>query len=539
MLPDMKHADGIRTGEQTEFLGLNHNLGAGDGELWDMRNMTSDHYPLLASRPKRLLYKTLNAPGGLFYWEKLCWVDGDGFYYDGEHKGTVAPGEKTFASFGVYVIILPDKAYYNTYLDEFGSLESQWSGSEITFTNGRLFEEDAESNTICVQGEDWSKHFREGDAVTISGATQIESNNKTAIIREIDGDKLYFYEYVFRLDGDNADLPYTETGEMSIARTMPDLIFICENENRLWGCDDRTIYSSKLGDPFNWNVFDGLDTDSYAVDTGSAGNFTGCISYLGYPIFFKEDQIYKVYGSLPSNFQTMSSATLGVAPGSSRSLAIAGETLFYLSTVGIMAYTGGIPSPISKAFGTERHRGAVGGSTGIEYYVSMEGDNGTLMYVYDAMLGMWHIEDETRATYFARYWGNLYYLNDKGEIWITGNITHPPDEYEEEETVSWWFEFVDFTDDEPYKKGLSKILLRIELDEGAEAEMLIMYDSSGDWISVRKLKANRKRSYYIPVRPERADHYRIKVIGVGECRVYSLAREYYRGSANKSRPGRN
>ena len=67
---------------------------------------------------------------------------------------------------------------------------------------------------------------------------------------------------------------------------MPELDFLCENENRLWGCKGDTIYASKLGDPFNWNVFDGVSTDSYAVDVGSAGDFTGCFAYRGYPVFF-------------------------------------------------------------------------------------------------------------------------------------------------------------------------------------------------------------------------------------------------------------
>ena len=72
-----------------------------------------------------------------------------------------------------------------------------------------------------------------------------------------------------------------------------------------------TVYASKLGDPFNWNVFDGLSTDSYAVDVGSAGDFTACCSYLGYPCMFKEEHIYKVYGDKPSNFQVMGSASWG------------------------------------------------------------------------------------------------------------------------------------------------------------------------------------------------------------------------------------
>ena len=49
-LPNMKFADGIAKGKQIKFGGLNHSRGARDGELWDLKNLTIDHYPLLASR---------------------------------------------------------------------------------------------------------------------------------------------------------------------------------------------------------------------------------------------------------------------------------------------------------------------------------------------------------------------------------------------------------------------------------------------------------------------------------------------------------
>lgn len=119
--------------------------------------------------------------------------------------------------------------------------------------------------------------------MTIAGAAAHEGNNQTIIIREIDGDYLRFYENSFTInEGGDAET-------LTISRDVPDMDFICENENRLWGCKEDTIYSSKLGDPFNWNVFDGLSTDSYAVNVGSAGDFTACCSYLGYPVFFKEE----------------------------------------------------------------------------------------------------------------------------------------------------------------------------------------------------------------------------------------------------------
>lgn len=541
-LPSVQYADGIKKGRQVQFGGLNHNLGAADGELWNMRNLTSDYFPLLATRPRRLLYRKLEgAPGGIFSWDGLAWVDGTGFYFKGERRGTVTAGQKTFSALGAYIVIFPDKAWYNTLTGEFGSLEATWAGSSLTFTNGKLYEEDAEANCIQATGVNWEHYFKAGDAVTIEGCTKHQSNNKTPIIREIDGDKLYFYEYIFTLDGEECVTPYTETGSLTVKRTVPDLLYVCENENRLWGCDKTTIYASKLGDIFNWNVYDGLDTDSYSVDTGSAGSFTGCASYLGYPIFFKEEHIYKVYGSIPSNFEVMGSATLGVAEGSAGSLAIAGEILFYLSRAGVMAYSGGIPQPVGAALGTERQKDAVAGSDGLKYYISMRGADGAWrLHVYDAQRGLWHTEDETHATHFARQDGNLYMLTDQGEIWMEGNIQDPPEGATPEGAVAWMAEFGDFTDDDPNKKGVSKIQIRLELDEGATVEVYLQFDTDGQWQRVNgALGEGVKRSYYLPIIPRRGDHYRMRLQGAGGCRIYSLVREFYSGSELKSTKGRN
>lgn len=538
-LPSMLYADNIKKGRQVKFGGLNHNPGAGDGELWSMRNLTGDYYPLLATRQKRRKLGELNEPYGIFSWDGLAWVDGTKFYYKGAAKGTVTASPKAFAALGAYIVILPDKKYYNTETDEFGSLESSWSGSSLTFTNGRLYDESAEANCIQAAGVNWGDYFRAGDAVTVSGCTKHAGNNKTPIIREIDGDKLCFYEHSFTLDGEKGTTPYTETGSLRVARTAPDLRFLCENENRLWGCDGSTIYASKLGDIFNWNVYDGLETDSYAVDTGSSGAFTACVSYLGYPIFFKEDRIYKVYGSIPSNFEVMGSATLGVASGSGRSLAIAGEMLFYLSTAGFMAYSGGIPQPIGQAFGLARQRSAVGGSDGLKYYVSFEdSDGGASFCAYDARRGTWHIEDGTRAVGFCRYHGNACFLEEGGGIWLTGTILGG--EGTEETGFGWSAEFGGFTDDSPDKKGVSKLQIRLELDEGAEAAVFLQFDSAGKWIRAgQALREGAKRSYILPIVPRRADHYRMKIEGTGGCRVYSIAREYYSGSGLKSTKGRD
>jgi len=536
-LPNMKYADKLTKGKQIRFRGLNHSIGARDGEIWDMMNMTGDHSPVLATRAKRMLYRKLKAAGGLYSLDGLAWVDGTGFFYKGTLKGQVSQGQKNFGALGKNIIILPDKCFYNVETDTFGSLESRWRGRRLTFTNGKLYGVDADANAVRCEGVNWTDWFREGDAVTISGCTIHPENNMTPIIREIDGDKMYFYENVFNIGNGG----YTETGEMMIARTVPDIISVCENENRLWGITKDTIYASCPGDIFNWNVYDGIDSDAYAVTPGSAGNLTGCISYRGYPIFMKVEHIYKTYGSIPSDFQVMGSASLGLAEGSANSMAVAGEVLYYLGRNGIMAYSGGIPQSVSDAFGMDRFKNAVAGSDGLKYYVSMEGEDGTAwLYVYDTLKRTWHKEDQTRVTHFASWKGNLYFLNEKGEIWITGNIQDPPEDAAEEMDIPFMTEFSDFTDDDPNKKGVGKLQLRVELERDAELIVKIQFDSDGVWREVKSLVGtDPKRSYYLPIVPRRCDHYRIRLEGTGECRIYSMAREYYSGSELKSTRGRN
>ena len=44
------------------FKGYNHNLRIGDGEFFDMKNITSDYYPVLSPRGKRGVYASPASP---------------------------------------------------------------------------------------------------------------------------------------------------------------------------------------------------------------------------------------------------------------------------------------------------------------------------------------------------------------------------------------------------------------------------------------------------------------------------------------------
>lgn len=544
-LPAMQYSDKIQKDKrQTAFAGLNHTLAADDGDIYDMRNLSSKDYPVLSVRNPRKLFKTITKANGIFAWDGLFIVDGTKLYFDDTLICEVTDTKKQFAGIGNLVVILPDKIYVNTETREYGSLESKWSGPALSFGNGILYEEDAAANMVQVMNVDWAEYFKVGDAVTISGCTQHTQNNKTPIIRGIDGDKLYFYENCFVLNGEEGLDAYVERGSMSIARTVPDMDFILENENRLFGCKGNEIYASKLGDIFNWNVFDGLTTDSYAVDVGSAGEFTGACSYGSYAVFFKPEHIYKLYGNYPSNYQLMGNHTLGLEAGSGGALAIAGETLFFLSRAGFTAYTGGVPQQVSAVFGNERYKNCVGGSDGLKYYVSAETeDGGHRLFVYDSQYRCWHIEDESAAVGFAYYGGCLYMMNADGRIWIVSGIENAPAGCTDEAAVKWICEFADTYQTgssrayygAPNAKGLTKLQIRCDFDKNAYLDVEIMYDSDGRWVQAGRLDGDTKQSFVVPLILRRCDHYKIKLSGKGGCRVYSLAKEFYYGSDGKTR----
>ena len=127
------------------FKGYNHNLLIGEGEFFDMKNMTSDHYPLLAPRGKRGVYASPESAQGLIAKVTLCYVDGENFVMDGYPiaMGLSTDAEdcpKKLISMGAYVIILPDKKYINTAdITDFGNIVAEFTtGNPVSFTLCRL-----------------------------------------------------------------------------------------------------------------------------------------------------------------------------------------------------------------------------------------------------------------------------------------------------------------------------------------------------------------------------------------------------------------
>jgi hypothetical protein len=133
-----------------EFRGYNHNVRIKDSEMYDMQNLTSSLYPVLSLRKPRGTVRDLTKANGIFVKNMLAWVDQVEFIYNWAFKGLVSDSPKQLVSMGAYILIFPDKKYYNTITDEFGNLENTYTlftNDTATITGCKIDGTDADAST--------------------------------------------------------------------------------------------------------------------------------------------------------------------------------------------------------------------------------------------------------------------------------------------------------------------------------------------------------------------------------------------------------
>ena len=554
------------------FKGYNHNLRIQDGEFFDMKNMTSDSYPVLSPRKSRGVYASPESPTGLIAKDALCYVDGTDFVMN-EYRIDMGLNDepKQLISMGAYVIIMPDKKYINTAdITDFGDIEATFTANSISMAmcklDGELYDEYPASPNEPLEPDNMAlwvdtstephalkqysesagmwvsiptvyvklschgigKLFEQYDGIKISGLadTEASSLDGAAVVWSKGDDYIVVVGLLDRAV--EIDTPVT------ISRQMPNMDFVVESGNRLFGCRYGTsvdgkivneIYASKLGDFKNWNCFMGLSTDSYAASCGTDGQFTGAITHLGYPLFFKENCVHKVYGNYPANFQIQDTALNGVQKGCGKSLAIVNTTLLYKALSGVMAYDGSLPTPISYALGTEAYGNAVGGAVGSKYYISMADGNGEYhLFVYDLSKGMWHREDNLKADAFCPCRGELYAISDSNIITMLGSGAP------EMEDVEWMVQTGQIGIASPDMKYISRLTVRLMLEPNAQAAFYVQYDWSDEWEHQVTLTGTSLRSFSNPIRPKRCDHMKLRIEGVGVAKIFSITKTIEQGS---------
>jgi len=502
--------------------------------------------------------------------------------------------QKQLVSMGAYICVFPDGAYYNT-LDasDYGYMGATYQSVEdstVTFSickeDGSAYDSIITSDTAPASPSNgdawidtseptyalhvWSSaqdqwvtiattfvkitftsqnnmgNFSQWDGVEISGIDgndEMEALNGSHIlydVHSVSGQSDYII-----ITGMMSTVSYMNNGQVTVARRVPQMDYVCECGNRLWGCrygfdsasgqNLNELYCCALGDFKNWEQYRGISTDSWRASVGTDGPWTGCINYLGYPTFFKEERLHRINISSTGAHQVSDIPCRGVAKGSWRSLVMVDEVLYFNSRDCVCAYDGSVPTSVSQRQATRysnvkweirrKMQYATAGSIGKKYYISgycPDYDDWFLM-VYDTKYGVWHIEDNTSVLGFARLGSELYFVNDKLEKWCCfgSEGTH-------EDTVEWMAQTGLMGYEYPDQKYVSRFDFRVLLPRGATFNLEVSYDSSGYWENPlgRYIvgTSDAPRSFVIPVRPRRCDHLRFRLSGTGLVKVYSIAR---------------
>lgn len=591
--PHLKEQPSTRQVVDT-FRGINYNVRIGAGEFSAMKNMTADNYPLLSPRHQRAVsadipktYGTLQAAihtgrRGIMY------VQGNRLF----RLGNLGPLQmelndkpKQFVFMGTYMIILPDMKYVNLEMSgDYGNIGHRLEvvSGELTIelcnsegeaydatprsvapspaTNGMLWldnslgtqavlkQYDANSASWVVvqntyvsisnlpEGTD-GEFFSKGDGITISGlASGAGHLNGNAVIHKCSAGRIV----ITGMLANTVKHSCTTAKPVVIERKIPEMDFVVEAGNRLWGCryglsEDglstiNELYASKLGDFRNWNCFEGISTDSWVASVGSRGPFTGAANLGGYPVFYKGDIRYKIWPSANGAHQVTSVDCQGVQEGCSGSVATVPGGVIYKTEKGFAFDDGSMPVNIGQCFAGMRFLNASADASQEQYFVSMEDEQQQWhFYVYDIKRKLWHRQDEFHASSICSMAG-MVYATEAGanRIWIM----NPRSSWNGglEDQVSWFAVTGDLGLEIPEQKYISRLTLRLSLDPGATLEVYAQYDRENTWVRLGQVYGTDLRSFSLPVRPRRCDQLRLKLQGTGMCKIYSITKTLEKGS---------
>lgn len=582
----------------TAFKGLNYNEEIGQGEFSEAINMDNEDYPVLKSHPTHAITKDY----GSDIWamaqrgDSIWYVD-DGFLYRDDGSGVkynptaFSLGSHYFVNMGAYLILFPEGFYVNTEnTTEKGYINRSYNtgNTSTSFTlckqdgtayatpivsndepdnpdNGDLWIDTTQTPHMLKQWSSTSAMWVEiptvyckiantgigsglkmYDSVEISGIVasgspiedQLNFLNGTMIVYDCGNDYIVVAGII--------DQTATLTDDIHVDMTMPEMDYVCEANNRLWGCKYgivngkaiNEIYASKLGDFRNWKNYMGLSTDSYAVSVGTDGYFTGCVNYLGYPIFFKENCIHKIYGQLPSNFQVQTTMARGVKANCFGSLCIIDEVLYYQSPVDFVRYDGSLPQKVSDALGDlyvwASCCGNVNGILHMGCIISTDinrGDESAAYFTYDPKMGIWQrwdVGEDTTARFWCNWYGIPGYLRIDGKMCcmepIDGeNYTYIPTKWELKSGR------MTFGDDQNTMK-LLKVTVRMRIAQKAFVKAYVEYDDDGVWNLSREFRAGKLGTYILPIFIKKCDHVRIKLKGEGNVSIFQINQVYVEGA---------
>lgn len=494
-----------------DFGGLDQRLIAAENCFSVMENMSDNLYPAISTRPKRGAFEqTFTKPKGILYKNGLFYIDGTNAYYKGTQRFTVTDTDKKIIGMGAYIVVFPDGKIFNTADGTVENIKVSYTQSSSA-TIAPLSDGSAYTK-ITITGI--GNTFKQGDAVTVSGCTNSNLNG-TKIIASADTNYIV-------LVGQSTSTT-TQASGIRIERKLPDMDYVVERDNRIWGCSsaNHEIYSCKLGDPKNWYAYESGADMAYAVTVGSDGDFTGIAKYSNFCLFFKEATIHILRGNRPANYSLTEKALPGIKSGCDRSVQVIDEILYYVGIDGVYAFNGAVPEKISYNI-TDTISDAVSSTYKGKLYISCKLNNNQRIIVYDPKTRIWDVENDDVFKFADVSDGMLHYVDGSNRLTsIEGSRS---------ETVEFNLESVDITNGSFDQKFVSKIRINLWMEADAELSTFIKYDDEPMWDRKTYIRSTHHKTFNVPIIPRRCGKYKIRLSGKGHVKILGMIKEVEMGS---------
>lgn len=490
----------------------------------------------LAFATERPLYavQVSSFSGGVASGNATLYTFNGGTYINTGISVTVSNKLPDSASNGAFILVTDSVAKTNT-LYQYRTNTPKWTEYPTSYTR------------ISSDTKDITDFFKEGDVIEVSefGYTRVYT-----AVKATENEAGYIVTDTLPIYGTYG---YAEK-PMQITRKMPKgLTNIVEASNRLWGTDTegKEIYACKLGDPFNWHAHMEIASDAYVITVGSGGKFTAAVSYDGYPHFFKENSILKVYGNYP--FSTYAFDCPGVALGNEKSVAILNGSIIYKGVGGFFAYSGGYPELLSDDITdicTDEYVVTAAAADNNVYYAAIQNDLDSYVYVFEK--GIWHIHDAGKLREYNRnaiadmcftgrgiiaaigdeieYPGELDYLGLEANRYLATLSGLPPKRFEADKTheeLQWSTTSARLGLSLPQDKWYSHLVFRYASD--FPVDVSITYD--GKVTDCYKLSARKTLgSEAIILSPRQGEYITISMSGKGKFTLVSISRNIEGGN---------
>lgn len=373
-------------------------------------------------------------------------------------------------------------------------------------------------------------------------------------------------------------------------KAPPKVQQVCESGNRIWWCgfgqttDELVnwIGCSALGNPYNYYK----SGDSWLVTVGEAGDFTGAAEVEGKPVFFKENCVFEVGGSLPSSFRVTRRDTRGMEKSSSGAVCVSGGAAYYSSSDGPRVYGGSYSQRLTGAFGSTDIDASALAADGRFIYIAAKNvtaqTDGSPEYAGQDSIGIpttpaatqEEAQETTPNGWFIGLIGDVIsstaayiravvreqlgadnpalfvYDTEKAAIYRleddlftclssvkSGGVvgydatrrrlvsTVPlPETDKETAPVPWQLTTGDVYANTPDMKYISAARVRMRVAAGGYAELWLSCDR-GQWERQAYCAKEGVFTYRVPIIPGRCDSFRLRLNGEGQARIVSIAYE--------------